>query len=304
MNAPFPDLAPPGGWTDDLRVADIQRLRASIDNVDAAFVHLMAERFKLTGAVGRHKAALGWPTSTRDREDEQKARLSRLAESVGLDPAFQVRFLDFVVGEVLKKHSDQRRPTTAEAPRPVAVTIPVLETERLWLRALQLDDFAVVGAFFADPEATRHIGGPRDAVGAWRMMAALVGHWALHGFGPLGAVEKTSGELVGWVGPWFPADNPEREIMWSIRPAHQRRGYGAEAARRMLDFVHHECGWTSAVSYVAEANTASRRLAESLGATLEGSVDVDGWQALVYRHRPPAIVSSYPKSQDPTSGVK
>lgn len=80
--------------------------RASIDNIDAALVHLLAERFKITKAVGRHKAAVGLPPSDPTREDQQVARLRALATESGLDPAFTEAFLRFIVSEVIRHHGE------------------------------------------------------------------------------------------------------------------------------------------------------------------------------------------------------
>ena len=78
--------------------------RASIDNIDAALVHLLAERFKVTQAVGRYKAASGLPPADPDREEQQIERLRILAEQSGLDPAFTEAFLRFIVSEVIRHH--------------------------------------------------------------------------------------------------------------------------------------------------------------------------------------------------------
>ena len=78
--------------------------RASIDNIDAALVHLLAERFKITQAVGRYKADAGLDASDPGREDEQIARLRALAEESGLDPGFTESFLRFIVSEVIRHH--------------------------------------------------------------------------------------------------------------------------------------------------------------------------------------------------------
>lgn len=82
----------------------LQRFRASIDNIDAALVHLLAERFKITQAVGEYKAAAGLPPADPAREDEQVDRLRTLAEQAGLDPAFTEKFLRFIVAEVIQHH--------------------------------------------------------------------------------------------------------------------------------------------------------------------------------------------------------
>ena len=78
--------------------------RASIDNIDAALVHLLAERFKTTQAVGRYKAEVGLPPSDPEREEQQIRRLRALAEESGLDPAFSEKFLRFIVDEVILHH--------------------------------------------------------------------------------------------------------------------------------------------------------------------------------------------------------
>ena len=78
--------------------------RASIDNIDAALVHLLAERFKITQAVGRYKADVGLPPADPERERHQIARLRALAEESVLDPAFTEKFLRFIVDEVILHH--------------------------------------------------------------------------------------------------------------------------------------------------------------------------------------------------------
>lgn len=283
-----PDLAPEGGWTDAARVADIARLRASIDNVDEALVHILAERFKLTTQVGRHKAALDWPTSTKDREAEQVTRLRALAARAGLDPDFEERFLAFIVGEVLVKHGDMRRAGGADAPAPARLTVPTLETERLWLRAWRASDYEPFAAFYADAAASGFIGGPEAPEAVFRRLLALAGHWSIRGHGPFVVEDKATGAFAGYAGPWYPAGWPEPEIAWMTVPTFQRRGYGAEAARRVLAFAYGELGWTTAVSLIKADNIPSRRLAEHLGARLEGEISIFGRSGVVYRHAPPS----------------
>ncbi len=82
----------------------LQRLRRSIDNVDAVLIHTLAERFKLTQAVGELKARHGMPPSDPGREQTQIARLRRLAEDAELDPEFAEKFITFVIAEVIHHH--------------------------------------------------------------------------------------------------------------------------------------------------------------------------------------------------------
>jgi len=82
----------------------LDRFRASIDNIDAALVHLLAERFKITQAVGEYKAQAGLPPADLEREAAQIAHLRALAVASGLDPAFTEKFLRFIVAEVIHHH--------------------------------------------------------------------------------------------------------------------------------------------------------------------------------------------------------
>ncbi|MFG3720048.1 chorismate mutase [Streptomyces massasporeus] len=83
---------------------ELARLRASIDNIDAAVVHMLAERFKATQQVGHLKAQHQLPPADPAREARQIARLRALAENAKLDPAFAEKFLNFIVAEVIRHH--------------------------------------------------------------------------------------------------------------------------------------------------------------------------------------------------------
>ena len=89
---------------EDTAAQELASLRLSIDNIDAALVHMLAERFKFTQQVGRLKAANGMPPSDPERERVQIGHLRALAETAQLDPAFAEKFLNFIVAEVIHHH--------------------------------------------------------------------------------------------------------------------------------------------------------------------------------------------------------
>ncbi len=78
--------------------------RSSIDNIDAALIHMLAERFRITKAVGAYKAEMKLPPSDPAREEKQIARMRGLAEQANLDPEFSEKFLRFIIQEVIRHH--------------------------------------------------------------------------------------------------------------------------------------------------------------------------------------------------------
>ncbi|MCC9308597.1 chorismate mutase [Kitasatospora sp. RB6PN24] len=84
--------------------AELAGLRQSIDNIDAAVVHMLAERFKATQRVGRLKAEHRLPPADPARERDQIRRLRELAAGAHLDPVFAEKFLNFIIAEVIRHH--------------------------------------------------------------------------------------------------------------------------------------------------------------------------------------------------------
>ena len=83
---------------------ELAEARRSIDNLDAALIHLLAERFKITQRVGVIKARQNLPAADPAREAEQVRRLRRLAEDSQLDPEFAEKVVTFIMTEVVRHH--------------------------------------------------------------------------------------------------------------------------------------------------------------------------------------------------------
>jgi chorismate mutase len=96
--------------TDPDVLHQLTELRGSIDNLDAALVHLLAERFKCTQRVGALKAAHGLSPADPAREAQQIARLRALAREARLDPTFAEALLTFIIAEVVRHHEAIPRP--------------------------------------------------------------------------------------------------------------------------------------------------------------------------------------------------
>ncbi|MER5432763.1 chorismate mutase [Streptomyces sp. NPDC002588] len=110
---------PGDGEVDPAVREELARLRDSIDNIDAAVVHMLAERFKATQQVGHLKARHRLPPADPAREARQIERLRTLAENARLDPAFAEKFLNFIIAEVIRHH-ERIAEDTSEAKTPTA----------------------------------------------------------------------------------------------------------------------------------------------------------------------------------------
>lgn len=90
--------------TDPAPDPQLASFRKSIDNIDAALIYMLAERFRITKAVGEYKASAGLPPSDPSREQHQIAKLRALAMDADLDPEFSEKFIRFVIDEVIRHH--------------------------------------------------------------------------------------------------------------------------------------------------------------------------------------------------------
>lgn len=92
----------------DKALEKLAHYRASIDNLDAALIHILAERFRITKAVGELKAGADLPPADPEREKKQVERLRQLAATADLDPDFAEKLLNFIIKEVIRHHEQAR----------------------------------------------------------------------------------------------------------------------------------------------------------------------------------------------------
>ncbi|MDG4649509.1 GNAT family N-acetyltransferase [Roseibacterium sp. SDUM158017] len=173
---------------------------------------------------------------------------------------------------------------------------PVLETERLRLRAPEAADLEAYAPFVMSARA-RFIGGgaDKDMGHAWRMLSVLSGHWHLRGYGTFVMVENASGRPVGSAGPWHPGDWPEPELGWSIWSEDaEGRGYAFEAVTELRRHAYGRLGWSTAVSYIDARNARSLALARRLGCTPDDAAAQPHRDepVQVWRHPAPAEVAA------------
>ena len=160
-----------------------------------------------------------------------------------------------------------------------------LETGRLRLRPFEHDDWRALHEHFSDAECTRFtFRRALTEAATWRAVASMAGHWLLRGYGPYAVEEKTTGSVLGTVGPWYPIEWPEPEIKWALARRHWGRGYASEAVRAVQRMAHEHLPQLRLISLIDSRNEASIRLALAVGATLEREIEFAGGPFHVYRH--------------------
>lgn len=168
-----------------------------------------------------------------------------------------------------------------------ADSTPRLETERLILRLPTEADFEAVTTFMSS-ERSHFVGGPgSDRFAMWRAFLAVLGHWALRGYGFFTLEHKESGAIVGRVGVVFHEMWPEPELGWQLFDGFEGHGYATEAALAVRDWAWREKGMGPLISLIAPDNTRSIALAERLGAHWESDIDLLGTHGGIYRHPTP-----------------
>ena len=176
----------------------------------------------------------------------------------------------------------------AMAAERIAAAVPVLETARLRLRAPRIADFDAYAAIVCGPRGV-HVGGPLDREEAWLDFAQMVAGWMLRGHGLWSVETRGDGLLVGFVPLNHEFGDPEAELGWLFLETAEGHGYAGEAARAARDFAFDRLGFATLVSYVAEGNARSERLARWLGAAPDAARHPLDAEVRVFRHPCPEV---------------
>lgn len=166
---------------------------------------------------------------------------------------------------------------------------PILETRRLILRRLTIDDLEPLAALYRDPEVRKHF--PEGDHGVMTLEETkeelewvINVYYAKHGFGLWATVHKETGKFIGRCGllPWTVDGREEVEIAYLLAREYWGQGLATEAARAILQYGFEHLGWTRLVCFIDPGNDASRRVAEKIGMTLEREGEIEGEWTLVY----------------------
>jgi RimJ/RimL family protein N-acetyltransferase len=162
----------------------------------------------------------------------------------------------------------------------LAKQLPVIETDRLRLRAPALSDFDAWAEIFTGP-AGLHLGGPFDRDDAFTEFAATCGLWLLRGHGLWTVEPKAAGEVLGFVLIGFEPGDQEPELGYLFRSGAEGQGYASEAALALRDHAFLTLDLDRLVSYIDSDNLRSIRVAERLGAIQ--AADFKGAQVWIHQ---------------------
>jgi RimJ/RimL family protein N-acetyltransferase len=161
-----------------------------------------------------------------------------------------------------------------------------LETPRLILRGFSSSDVEPYARMMADPDVARFLGDgrPLERWEAWRQLATFIGHWELRGFGLWAVEERTTGRFIGRIGCFEPEGWPGFEIGYALAREAWGQGFAREGAAAALHFARRVLKRDTIISLIRPANRASIAVAEHLGATRTGSVELFGATSDVYTY--------------------
>lgn len=161
--------------------------------------------------------------------------------------------------------------------------IPVLEADRLVLRAPRLSDFDDWAEYFASQRSV-YEGGPFQREQAWSIWAADVACWLLRGYGAFGMDDKATGAFLGEVGIYHRDNYPGPELGWFVLPQSEGQGYAAEGATAVLNWVRETFDWDHITNIVDPSNARSIALGLRLGGVIDHDLPGVDPGDIVIRH--------------------
>ncbi len=153
-----------------------------------------------------------------------------------------------------------------------------LETRHLLLRPFTIDDAAAYWPLARLPEVLRYTGeAPRTSIEEVRdvLLTRPLRDYAVHGYGRMACIEKSSGRLVGFSGLKYVDDLQETDIGYRFLPDSWGKGYATESAQALIEQGREQFGLKRIIGLVQPANGASSRVLEKLGLVYERSFDPD-----------------------------
>ncbi|NQV85638.1 MAG: GNAT family N-acetyltransferase [Woeseiaceae bacterium] len=155
----------------------------------------------------------------------------------------------------------------------------LMETGRLYLRPVTVDDTELMLAIWNDPAFIRNVA-DRGIRTVEQARAAIEGGaqklFEDYGYGPYSMALKSDGSMIGICG-LFKRENLEHpDIGFGVLPDYCGLGYAGEAAAAVVDYARSELGINALTAIVSPANEPSIGLIKKLGLTFERMITMPG----------------------------
>ena len=165
-------------------------------------------------------------------------------------------------------------------------TIPEsITTDRLILRKPLEKDWKELLAYYSDEICMKYTyGRAMEDWESWRQVALMIGHWEIRNYGPYVIKLKSTKEVMGITGLWFPLGWPETEIKWGLTRSFWGNGYAREGAEAVHKMAAIHLPELHLISLILSDNNGSIGVATSIGAVYEETIPFRGKEAAIYRH--------------------
>ena len=160
----------------------------------------------------------------------------------------------------------------------------VLETQRLILRPLTMEDVDALAALYADPDVMRFFEGTRSWETTRQRVEQIIEQYARTGVDFLATIYKENGAFIGRCGLlWQSIEGvQEVEVAYMLAKSYWRQGLGTEAAQALKEHGFRDFGFRRLISIIDPDNIASIRVAQKNGMHFERNIDFEGHVCCLY----------------------
>lgn len=160
----------------------------------------------------------------------------------------------------------------------------IIETERLYLRELNVNDAKSFYQLNLDEEVMKYTGeGAFENIEESRKFLENYDQYKKYGIGRWAVINKKNEEFLGWCGLKFTEKLNEYDIGYRFFRKHWNKGYATESAKACLDFGLNEFKMTEIIGRAMKDNLASIRVLEKIGLVYDRDFDFEGSQGVIFK---------------------
>lgn len=160
----------------------------------------------------------------------------------------------------------------------------ILETERLFLREISVEDAENAYLLNIDPDVIKYTGdGPFESVEEAGIFLKNYDHYKKYGFGRWGVILKNNNEFLGWCGLKYTPEDDEYDVGFRFFKKHWNKGYATESATACLEIGNNKFGMKTIVGRAMKENTASIRVLNKIGLTYYKDSTCGGEESVIYK---------------------